>query len=104
MITGSAPIDQNVLEFIKICFCAPVVEAYGQTEGTGGEFSSVRYAADTGNVGAPSPCNEFVLRDVIDMKYLSTDLNEDGKIEPRGEICVRGSNVIQGYYKDEVKT
>lgn len=38
------------------------------------------------------------------MKYLHTDVNENGELEPRGEICFRGNNVIPGYYKLENKS
>lgn len=36
MITGSAPMLPEVMNFLKICFCCPIVEAYGLTETTGG--------------------------------------------------------------------
>lgn len=78
LLTASAPIDQSVLEFLKICFCAPIVEAYGQTEGTGGEFSSSRFDNTMGHVGGPLSCNEFKLIDVPDMKYTSQDRDANG--------------------------
>lgn len=104
LLTASAPIDQGVLEFLKIHFCAPIMEAYGQTEATGGEFASGRFDPIMGHVGGPSPCNEFKLVDVPDMKYTSEDVDEKGRKCPRGEICVRGANVIPGYYKNDEKT
>ena len=104
MLTASAPIDLGVLEFLKVHFCCPIMEAYGQTEGSGGEFTSGRYDPVMGHVGGPTFCNEFMLRDVAEMSYTSKDIDENGQLRPRGEICVRGPNVIPGYYKNDEKT
>ena len=94
MITGSAPIDPQVLEFFKVCFCCPVMEGYGLTEVSGG--ASVTYPDDpvAGHVGGPLPCVKWRLKDVPEMGYLSTD-----KPYPRGELCMKGNTVFAGYYK-----
>ena len=33
-VSGSAPINTDVLNFLKIAFCCPIIEAYGLTEST----------------------------------------------------------------------
>ena len=109
IITGSAPISGQVMEFLRIAFCCPVVEGYGQTENAAAAFITHVEDATIGHVGHPVACNETVLFDVPDMDYLSTDkFHGDGEDKMpclgRGEICLRGPNVFKGYYKDPVKT
>lgn len=36
MVTGSAPIEKQVIDFLKICFSCPIVEGYGLTESSAG--------------------------------------------------------------------
>lgn len=38
MVTAAAPISLDVLEFMKIACCCPILEGYGQTESTGASF------------------------------------------------------------------
>lgn len=95
MTCGSAPIGRDAMEFLRVAFACEVVEGYGMTENCG---VSTRVFPDdptsTTTVGAPQPVNELKLVDVPEMGYRSTD-----KPFPRGEICVRGAQCFNGYYK-----
>jgi long-chain acyl-CoA synthetase len=99
MLTGSAPISPEVVEFLRICFSATVFEGYGQTETCA--VLTLTSSADftTGHIGIPFPCCEVKLVDLPEMGYTSAD-----KPYPRGEICVRGSQVFREYYRLPDKT
>lgn len=99
MVTGSAPIDVEVLNFLKICFCSPILEGYGLTEVTGAASATDTSDPIAGHVGGPLSCIKFRLRDVPDMNYLSSD-----KPYPRGEVQMYGPTVTAGYYKRPDKT
>lgn len=94
--SGAAPLSPTVLAFLKRACGAYVVEGYGQTECCG--VSSCQTIGDptTGNIGVPFNCNMIKLADVPDMQYYAKD--------DVGELCIKGSNVFKGYYKDEEKT
>lgn len=99
MFTGSAPINSNVLDFMKIAMCCPLMEGYGLTETSGA--SAITWPGDpkTGHVGGPLPVVKWRLMDVPEMGYLSTD-----EPYPRGELCMKGPAVFNGYYKRPDKT
>ncbi|EIE89627.1 hypothetical protein G6F47_004463 [Rhizopus delemar] len=98
IVTGSAPIGQDVIQFLRVAFCCEIREGYGATETCATTTIHYENESMAGHVGGPFPCNEIKLVDVPEMNYLSTDPC------PRGEICVRGPNIFKGYYKDEEKT
>lgn len=66
------------------------VECYGMTECA--PLVSLNHSRDRefGSIGLPIPCCEIQL----------ADLSEDGE----GEICVKGANVMAGYYRDPEAT
>mmetsp|Transcript_57329 Transcript_57329/g.65689 ORF Transcript_57329/g.65689 Transcript_57329/m.65689 type:complete len:674 (+) Transcript_57329:34-2055(+) len=104
MITAAAPMAPDRLKFLKVAMSCPILEGYGQTESTGGSFVTHSQDGSVGHVGGPIPSLEFKLVDVPDMKYTAMDRDEKGERCPRGEICIRGSPIFKGYYKDEEKT
>jgi len=98
IITGSAPISPNLLDFLRICFCCPVLEGYGQTETCAAGTRTLWGDTDTGHVGIPQVTIELKLVDVPEMNHFATnDL-------PSGEICFRGPACSSGYYKNPAKT
>ncbi|XP_076951084.1 long chain acyl-CoA synthetase 7, peroxisomal-like [Bidens hawaiensis] len=97
--SGASPLSPDIMDFLKVCFGCQVIEGYGMTETAC--IITVMEDTDnlTGHVGSPNPSCEVKLADVPEMNYTSDD-----QPNPRGEICVRGASVFQGYYKDEVQT
>ncbi|KAI8139562.1 hypothetical protein BJV82DRAFT_646093 [Fennellomyces sp. T-0311] len=99
ILSGSAPVSPDVMDFMRICFSARVFEGYGQTENFCGGCLTIEDDNTSGVVGAPFPCSEIKLVDVPDMDYRSTD-----KPYPRGEICIRGTSIMREFYKVPEKT
>ncbi|KAK9293174.1 hypothetical protein L1049_021163 [Liquidambar formosana] len=99
MGSGASPLSPDVMDFLRVCFGCQIIEGYGMTE-TACVISSMDEGDNlSGHVGSPNPACEIKLLDVPEMNYTSED-----QPYPRGEICVRGPPVFQGYYKDEVQT
>jgi len=98
ILSGSAPLDPKLGEFLKICFCCNVLEGYGLTENFAGACITEYAETQLGHVGRPLPCCEVKLQDVAEMNYSSKNT------PPTGEIMIRGTNVFKGYFKDPEKT
>ncbi|KAK3013015.1 hypothetical protein RJ639_009964 [Escallonia herrerae] len=99
MGSGASPLSPDVMDFLRVCFGCQVIEGYGMTE-TSCVISTMDDGDNlSGHVGSPNPACEIKLVDVPEMNYTSED-----QPYPRGEICVRGCIVFQGYYKDEIQT
>jgi len=96
MITGSAPLADEVLTFIRAAMGCIVLEGYGQTECVAACTVTMEGDHTPGHVGPPIPCCEIKLADVPDMNYYARD--------GAGEVCIKGYNVFQGYYKDPEKS
>jgi len=99
MVTGSAPIEKSVMDFLKICFCCPILEGYGLTESSAASCIMDMDDTVTGHVGGPVEAVKLRLKDLPEMNYMSSD-----KPYPRGECCMKGPSIFSGYYKRPDKT
>jgi len=99
ILTGAAPITNEVLEFLRIVTGAIVVQGYGMTESGGTIAVTMPNDHNLGHVGPPLPSCEIKLLDVPEMGYLHT---QDGF--GSGELLVRGYNIFKGYYKEPEAT
>ncbi|CAL1288033.1 unnamed protein product [Larinioides sclopetarius] len=96
IITAAAPLSKDVFEFYTKCLGYEMLEIYGMTELAGACCASLSSYDFKGNVGSPSPCCIIKLIDVPEMNYFSKDL--------KGEVCIKGHNVLKGYFKNPEKT
>lgn len=83
-ISGAAPISPDVIKFFN-AMGIPLIEGYGQTEGTGVTTVTRLNNIKTGKVGNPIPGVEI-------------------KIASDGEILVRSPGVFKGYFKNPKAT
>jgi len=94
--SGAAPLPVELVEPFERKFGGKLMEGYGLTEAapvvSAHRLSGVR---KLGSVGQPIPGVEVTIRD------------DDDRAQPTGEVgevCVRGANVMLGYYRDPEET
>ena len=96
VLSGSAPLSDRVMKFLRSSFGCFVFEGYGQTETTAGATLQLMGDPTIGHVGPPLPCNLIKLVDVPEMEYYAKD--------GTGEVCFKGPNIFKGYLYDDEKT
>ncbi|KDO34737.1 hypothetical protein SPRG_00799 [Saprolegnia parasitica CBS 223.65] len=105
MLTGAAPISAHVLTFFRVLLGVTCHEIYGQTEVSGASNITDHRELDAGFVGPPLHSCNVKLVSVPDMGYLVTDtVHGSLAVAGRGEICMRGPSVFQGYFKNPALT
>ena len=93
IVCGGAPLNQDVANTFR-SLGIDIWEGYGITECSPLVAVDVYYAPKPGSVGTAVNCCE--------VRIDGNMANEDGHVI--GEICVKGSNVMLGYYGDEEAT
>jgi long-chain acyl-CoA synthetase len=95
-ISGSAPLPGEVLKEFNARFSIPLLEGYGLSEASPVvSFNPVKGPWKAGSIGVPIYDVEMSVQ------------NDGGEILPPdviGEICVRGSNVMLGYWNQPAET
>ncbi|KAG9409076.1 hypothetical protein AC1031_019334 [Aphanomyces cochlioides] len=108
VLTGSAPLSDDIMSFFRIMLDAFISEGYGQSECTAASNLTDFDDVECGTVGAPMISAEIKLVSVPEMGYEVTDTVHGDKtpipVNGRGEICYRGPTVFAGYYKAPDKT
>lgn len=98
--TGSAPISNETVKFLKAALNIGVRQGYGLTESFAGVFHSLAFEKDPGSCGYSGGGIEFRLRDLPAMNYVHDD--PDGI--PKGELMLRGPQIFKYYYKRPEET
>ncbi|KAF8468340.1 hypothetical protein BDZ91DRAFT_722461 [Kalaharituber pfeilii] len=95
MVTGSAPIDGQVLDFLRIVFANNFIQGYGLTETYAVAMGQLVQDNSAGSCGPPAMPVEVCLRSVPDMEY-----NVEDKPYPRGELLIRGPIRFKEYFRE----
>jgi len=99
VINGGAAADPELSLWFSAVFSVRFLQGYGLSETFGAVSMQLPFCcSDLGTIGPLADKVEGRLADVPDMGYKSTDP------VPRGELCLRGGNIMTGYYKDPVQT
>jgi len=88
---GGMAVQQAVAERWKKVTGVPLIEAYGLTESSPGATMNPLDLPDyNGSIGLPIPSTDIVLRD---------EEGRDVSLGERGELCIRGPQVMKGYWQ-----
>jgi len=95
-VSGAAPLPAQVLKEFEAKFKIPLIEGYGLSEAspvvTKNPLDGTR---KPGSIGLPIPNVEVSIQDDNGQKLGTNEI---------GELCVRGGNVMQGYWNQPEET
>jgi len=93
---GGTAVQKGVAERWKKVTGKPLIEAYGLTETSpAATINPINIPEYNGSIGLPISSTEAVIRN---------DSGADVPLGERGELCIRGPQVMKGYYKQPEET
>lgn len=96
-VGGGMSVQQRVAERWQEITGTPIIEGYGLTETAPVVTANPLYIqAFTGAIGLPMPSTDVIIRDTKSGEALGHG--------ERGELCVKGPQVMQGYWGDQAAT
>ncbi|MFC7495140.1 MULTISPECIES: class I adenylate-forming enzyme family protein [unclassified Nocardioides] len=93
--SGGAPLLPALRERVEKTFGVTILEGYGCTESSAVISASTVTENRPGSVGKPLPHHEVAIMDPLGERLAAGE---------EGEICVRGSGVMLGYWNDPEQT
>lgn len=103
VVGGGAPVQKAVADrFLKVTG-HHITEAYGLTEASPGVTANRLDAAWNGTIGLPLPSTDVSIRDE-DLGELPIWRGEGDLEKHTGELCVRGPQVMKGYFGNPEET
>ena len=99
VISGSAPLPVALIEIFEKKTGAMISEGYGLSEASPvTHFSPLFFPSrKIGSIGLPMPSTDVK---IVDVEYGVKELG----VEQNGELCIRGPQVMKGYYKQPAAT
>lgn len=95
-VSGSAPLPVQVLKDFEAKFHIPLLEGYGLSEASPVVSKNpLRGVRKAGSIGLPLPNVEISVQDDSGRMLATAEV---------GEICVRGGNVMMGYWNNPEET
>lgn len=99
LVSGSAPLDKTLHQFLRVSFANNIVQGYGLTETYALATCQGENDFTAGHCGPVAAGVEACLLSLPDMEY-----SIDDKPYPRGELLLRGNTLFKEYFKNPEET
>lgn len=103
VVGGGAAVQKSVAERFQQVTGRYLTEAYGLTEASPGVSANPMGTPWNGSIGLPFPSTDVSIRD-DDFKELPVWTGEGDLEKHTGELCVRGPQVMKGYFENPEET